>query len=94
MGAIGFNPGLITGIVGLVVALVMVVLVLGLNLQKYVIIAISAIGGANAVVLSVLLVLGRVSLDGVFGAGNAIQPVLRDSWFWLLLWAVVAIAGI
>jgi len=72
----------------------MVVLVLGLNLQKYVIIAITAIGGANAVVLSVLLVLGRVSLDGVLGAGSAIQPVLRDSWFWLLLWAVVAIAGI
>ena len=94
MGALGFDSGLITGIVALVLAVIMVFLVLGLNLQKFVIIAITAIGGANAIVLSALLLLGRVSLEDLSRLGNAIQPILADSWFWGLAWLVVAIAGI
>jgi hypothetical protein len=93
MVAAGFSPGFITAIVGLVMGLVMVGLVVGLNLQKYVIIAITAIGGANALLLSVMLVLGRVSLDSLRTAGNAIAPILQDSWFWLIVWLVLAIAG-
>lgn len=94
MVALSFQTGLITGIVALVLAVVMVVLVMGFNLQKYVIMAITAVGGANAVVLSALLLLGRVSLDNLSNAGNSIQPILQDSWFWLLAWLVVAVAGI
>ncbi len=94
MAALGFQSGLITGLVALVAAVVIIFLVLGLNLQKYVIITITAIGGANAIVLSALLLLGRVSLESLSSAGNSIQPILQDSWFWLLAWLVVAVAGI
>ncbi|MCP4168850.1 MAG: hypothetical protein GY759_23540, partial [Chloroflexi bacterium] len=69
-------------------------LTLALNLQKYVIIVLTALAGANAIVLSILLLINRVSLDEVAGAGNAIQPVLQASWFWAIAWLIVAIAGV
>ncbi len=94
MTALGFDPGFLVTIVAVVAAIVLVLLTLALNLQKYVIIAMTAIGGANAIVLSALLVLGRVSLESLRIAGNSIGPVLQDSWFWLIVWLVLAIAGI
>jgi hypothetical protein len=94
MAALGFQSGFLTFIVALVAALVLLVLTLGLNLQKYVIIAITAIGGANAIILSALLVLGRVSIEALRTTGNSIGPVLQDSWFWLVVWLIIAIAGI
>jgi len=93
MAAIGFDPGLLSGLVALVTALVMIILVLLFNLQKYVITAITAIGGANALVLSVLLLMSRVSLESLQGAGSAIKPVLQDSWFWLVIWLLIAVVG-
>lgn len=94
MAALGFQSGFLTFIVALVAALVLLGLTLGLNLQKYAIIAITAIGGANAIVLSALLLLGRVSIETLRTAGNSIGPVLQDSWFWLVVWLIVAVAGI
>lgn len=91
--ALGFAPGLLTAIVGIIGALVMAALVLFLNIQKYVIMAITAIGGANAIVLAGLLLLGRVTLEELSGAGSAIAPILQDSWFWLNIWLVLTIAG-
>lgn len=94
MSALGFESGLLVVIVVVIAALVVAGLTLVFNLQKYVIIIITAIGGANAVVLSALLVLGRVSLDSLSGAGGSIRPILQDSWFWLVVWVVIAIIGI
>lgn len=94
MNALGFDPGLLTAMVGIITALVMAGLVVLLNIQKYVIIAITAIGGANAIVLSGLLLFGRVSLEELRGAGNAIAPILQDSWFWLVIWLALGAAGL
>lgn len=94
MGVIGFETGFLVIIVALIFAVVIAALTLALNLQKYVIIFITAIGGANAIILSVLLVLGRVSLGNLQSAGNAIRPVINDSFLWLILWLALAIAGI
>jgi hypothetical protein len=55
---------------------------------------ITALGGANALVLSVLLLLGRVALGALQRAGSSIQPVLQDSFFWGLVWIVVAVVGL
>jgi hypothetical protein len=94
MAAMGLTAGWLLFIVGISVALMVVLLTLILNLQKYVIIALTAFGGANAILLGVLLLLGRVTTTGLSGAGNAIQPVLADSWFWSIAWAVAALLGI
>jgi len=94
MGAFGFDSGLLLFMVEIVSALVVAGLTLVFNLQKYVIIAITALGGANALVLSPLLFFARVPLASVSSAGSAIRPVLQDSWLWLIIWLIIAIASI
>ena len=94
MSAFGFDTGILLLIVEIVSALLVAGLTLVFNLQKYVIIAITALGGANAIVLSPLLLFGRVPLASVSGAGSAIRPVLQDSWLWLVIWLIIAIASI
>ena len=90
----GLETGLLVFLAALVGAVVVAGLTLLLNLQKYVIIILTAVGGANSVILSVLLLFGRVSLDDLSAAGNAIRPVLQDSWFWALVWIILAVVGI
>lgn len=94
MAAAGFDSGFLAATVAISSGFVVAVLTLLLNLQKYVIIALTALGGANAILLAILLLLGRVSLESVQRAGTAIGPILQDSWFWLLVWLAVAVAGI
>lgn len=94
MAAMGLTAGWVLFIVGITVAFMVIGLTLFLNLQKYVIITLTALGGANAILLGVLLLFNRVSLTGLRGAGNAIQPVLADSWFWSLAWLLLAAGSI
>ena len=93
MAALGLDAWWIVVSVGVIAAIVVLILILGLNLQKYVVTALTAIAGANALVLAILLLLGRVSTAQVQGAGNAIQPMLQDGWFWGMVWLVVAVLG-
>jgi hypothetical protein len=94
LSAIGIDTNLILAVAGLATGIVLVILTLMLNLQKYVVTIITAIGGANALVLAPLLLLDRVSLDELQNVGNTIKPMLADSWFWLLVWLVLAGAGV
>lgn len=94
MAALGFDAGFLVAVVAIVSALVAAGLTMLLNIQKYVIIVITALGGANAIVLSVLLLLGRVELGALQSAGSSIQPVLHDSFFWGLTWIVVTVFGL
>jgi hypothetical protein len=95
MQALGFGlNNLLTILVALGCALVAGVLTYVQNWQKFLVIALSAIAGANALVLAFLLLNGRVSIEGLRGAGSAIRPVLADSWIWLVIWLGLAIAGI
>ena len=94
MSTIGFGDGLLPLIVAIVAALVVAGLTLVFNLQKYVIIAITAIGGANAVLLGPLLLFGLVSVESLKLAGNSVRPILANSWFWLVVWLIVAVASI
>lgn len=94
MGLFGFDSGLIVLILSLIGAVALAVVTIIFNLQKYVIILLTAIGGANAVILSGLLLFGRVTLDSLAAAGSGIGPVLQDSWFWAILWIILAVVGI
>ena len=94
MQAIGLEAWWIIIPAGIVAALAVLALAFLFNLQKYVVMALTAIAGANALVLGALTLFGRVSVDEVAGAGNAIQPVLQESWFWGLAWLALAIIGV
>lgn len=94
MAALGFDTGLLVTLVGLVSAIVVAVVTLWFNIQKYVIIVATALAGANLIVLSPLLLFGQVTLDELEAAGSSIGPILRDSWFWLIIWMALAVFGV
>jgi hypothetical protein len=94
MSALGFDPGLIMAIVTIVSALVAVGLTLLLNLQKYVLIVLTAVAGAILVALSGMLVFGQVTVAELQAGGNVIQPVFEGSWFWGIVWLVLAVVGV
>ena len=94
MDRLGFESGIFPALVALGCAAVLGVLTLIEGWQKYFVMGLSALGGANAIVLACLLIFGRVSLEQLQKTGTGIRPVLQDSWLWLLLWLAIAIAGI
>ena len=89
---LGFNPGLLSWLVGIVVAIVVALLVLLLNLQKWFIVVITAFGGATAIIGSILLMFGRIPLEEF--SRNAVRLIINDSWLWIVVWLVLAVAGI
>lgn len=91
MYAIFADPRILAFIVGIVVAVILALVTLGLNLQKYVIILISAFGGATVIVGSILLLFGVI--DPATIGSNPVLPVLQGSILWAIVWGVVAILG-
>lgn len=79
-------------LVGMVGAAIIAFITLAFNLQKYVIIALTASAGATAVLTSLFLMLGRIELSQL--GGNPVQVVLADSFFWSLAWFALLIVGI
>jgi hypothetical protein len=92
MGLIGFNPGVITWLVGVALGVVFAIATIALNLQKWVIVAASAFGGAAVIVGTFLMAFGVIE-PTTFGAG-AVKAAIADSWFWFLGFLVLAILGL
>jgi len=88
---IGFQPGVIPFLVGLVFALGIGALAVFLRFPKLLIIILTAFAGAGAILAGFFLAFGRISLDSLrFGEVGAI---LRDSWLWGLLYLAIAAVG-
>lgn len=94
MNVIGLDINWLAIVVGILVGIVVMVVALRHNLQKYVIIVLTALAGANALVLAPLLLFGRITPEEASIVGNSVQPVLQDSWLWLLVWIALAIVGV
>ena len=79
-------------LVGIVVGVILAVVVLRFNIQKYAVIVITAFAG-TAVTIYVLL----AAFGGLTPAELMIAPVARaidDSWLWFLYFVIVAALGI
>lgn len=91
MGAIGFNFGVITWVLGIVVGVIFAWVTIRYNLAKYVIIIATALGGAGLAIGT--LVLG---VDGVSTAAATTDPIrtmLQGSPLLALVFIVMAAAG-
>ncbi|MFC2023886.1 DUF4203 domain-containing protein [Chloroflexota bacterium] len=93
MSALGFDPGLMMAVVTLVSAFISAGLTLLLNIQKYVIIILTAMAGGVLVVLAGMLVFGQVTVYDLQAGGNFLQPILQGSWFWSVVWLALAVVG-
>jgi hypothetical protein len=92
IGAIGLNnPGFISVIVGVVLAVVFAFLILILNLPKLLIMVFTALGGAVAMLAGLLILLGQVK-TAYLQYGDAVALV-RASWFWSLIAIALAVVG-
>jgi hypothetical protein len=91
MLAITPNMNFLTWIIGMVVGIVLAVLVLMFNIQKWVIVAATALMGAGVIVGTFLFMLGRLPSADV--VANPVRSVLQDSPLWLILFIAVAVLG-
>jgi hypothetical protein len=85
------EASLIAFIVGIVAAILVAGLTLVLNLQKWVIIGITALGGSTAIFTGALILFGKISLTDL--GTNPVQPVIQDSIFWFVAWLLLAGIG-
>ncbi len=92
MYAIFDEPAVLAFVVGLVAAVVVAIVTLALNLQKWIIVAITATGGASGLFLSAMLLFNVIELSDL--GANPVRAVINDSWFWFLIWAGLAAVGI
>jgi hypothetical protein len=93
LAALGYSSqSTLALIVGLILAIILAILALALNLTKFLIIIITSLGGASAIIAGVLLLLGVIPLAslslGIVGA------IIKGSSLWTLAWVVLAIVGI
>jgi hypothetical protein len=85
------DANIIAFLIGLISATIVAGITLVLNLQKWVIIAITALGGSTAILTSLLLFFGRIELTDL--GNNPVQPVIQDSLFWFIFWFLLAAVG-
>ncbi len=94
LALLGVDGGALVFVLALVAGALVAFLALRYNWQKPFVIFLTVVAGANALIFGLLLLLGRVSMDSSQRAGEAISPVLQDSWLWLIAWIALAGAGI
>jgi hypothetical protein len=89
---IGFNPGFLTWVVGVVAAVAMIVITLKFNLEKYMITIETAIIGAGILIGTLMLGAGGVALAQF--VENPIRVMLQDSPLWTVLFLALVVSGI
>lgn len=92
MAAVGVDSGWIVFLMAVLGAGVIAIAALALDIPKYLVAFSTALAGAAAVVAGLLLIFGRADLEH-FDLGVA-WTMIDDSWFWLIVWAVVAAVGL
>jgi hypothetical protein len=94
MNLLNLEPGCIAPLLGLGSAGAAVWATMRYKLIRYVLILITAVLGANAILLSVLLFLGRVSVEDIVSPMGTVAPVLSNSTLYIILFVVLVGAGI
>ena len=90
--AIGLNFGFIVWVLGIVAGIIVAVVVLIFNIQKYAIIVITAVGGTGAIIFTLLAMFGNLTPAQMML--NPVMTAISNSFWWLLFYLVLAIAGI
>ena len=88
---IGLSTGFLVWVIGVIVGIIVIVVVFRFNLQKYAIIIITAVGGTGAITFTLLAMFGS---NAVMLLENPVKMALENSFWWLLFFAIIAIAGI
>lgn len=90
-GLIGNEQGLIAFGIGLVCAVALAIAVLALNVPKLLVVVLSGLGGAATIVTGWFVLVGTIPTDNIHW--TTVGKAITDSWFWLIVWGVLAAAG-
>jgi hypothetical protein len=85
------NATILAFIVGLISAIIVAGITLGFNLQKWAIIALTAIGGASTIVGGLLILLGQLEVGEL--TLDAVSPAISSSFLWIAIWVTLAVTG-
>lgn len=85
------NQAMFVIAVGLILAILFAILILALDLARLLIVVNTAMGGAAAIIISVLLLSRLIPTD--FLHFEQLAAFIKDSPAWLLLWLGLAVVG-
>lgn len=91
-GLIGNEYGAVAFVIGLVCAVIVGAGVILLNVPKYLVIVLSGLGGAATILCGWFILIGKVPYDAIHWV--QVGALIKDSWFYLIVWGVLAAAGI
>ena len=92
MHLIGLDFGFLVWLVGIVVGIAVAAVTLLFNIQKWVIILITAFGGALTVVGSLLFAFGGIGVDSL--VKNPVMMAVKSSPFWMIIFLALGILGV
>ena len=90
--AIGLNFGFIVWLVGIVLGIAVAAAVLVFNVQKYAVIVATAVLGAGVIIGTFLFLFGGLPSAQV--AENPVRAALSQSFWWTLMFVILALLGI
>jgi hypothetical protein len=91
MAGFGVAEGWLTFVLGLLVGVGLAALAVYLHLPKLLVLILTALAGAATMLAGVFVALGRIELDSL--RSGAVGAILRDSWWWGLLFLAIAAIG-
>ncbi len=93
--ALGFAPGFLVSIASIISAIVFATLTVMLDVKKHLIIIITAFVGAGAILTSLMLLTGRITITNIqAGAAETLRLVFEESAIWMFLWLALTIISI
>lgn len=90
---LGVSTSCFSSLVGLASAVAAVWLTMRYKLVRYVLIVITAVLGANAIILSLLLFFNRITVEQIVSPLGTISPILKDSPLYIILFLALFGAG-
>jgi hypothetical protein len=91
-GIIGNEYSLIAFMIGLALGAVVAIAVIALNVPRLLVIVLTGLGGAAAVLAGWFILIGKIPTDSIHW--TQVGMLIRDSWFYLIVWGAIAAAGI
>ncbi|MFP5489074.1 MAG: DUF4203 domain-containing protein, partial [Acidimicrobiia bacterium] len=105
MGSIGFTLGAsvlvalgvtwnwVIVLVGLALGVVLAIVAIVGDLPGIILVVLSALAGASAIVAGIMLLTDVLDTEQITRSG-ALTEELNDDWYWYVIWAVAAAAGL
>jgi hypothetical protein len=105
MGSIGFTLGAsllvalgvtwnwVIVLAGLALGVVLAIVAIAGDLPAIILVVLSALAGASAIVAGLMLLTGALDTDQITQSA-ALTEQLNDDWYWYVIWAVAAAVGL